>query len=231
MLRTVTILEHQKMREPSDKRSLSDFFFETKTEEWQALGFYARFEQVVAITVTIIISVVIVFALLALIKEVVTGLIFGELDPLSQTGFKQLFAMIMTVLIAMEFKHSIIKVAGRQESIIRVRTVILIALMALTRKLIILDVEKVAATTLAALAAALLALGLVYWMLREQERRLDQAAGAGRPRSRYLPQRRPFPGPRATQTAKAGKAPVIHPLSPQGVSASQNPPPPPAARQ
>ena len=35
--------------------------------------------------------------------------------------------MIMTLLIAMEFKHSIIRAALRQESIVQVKTVILIA--------------------------------------------------------------------------------------------------------
>ncbi len=187
------------MRKQSGKRSLCDFLFETKAEEWQALGFYARFEQVVAVTVTIIISVVIVFALLALIREVITGLLFDRLDLLSQAGFKHLFGMIMTVLIAMEFKHSIIKVAGRRESIIRVRTVLLIALMALARKFIILDAEKVSAATLAALSAALLALGVAYWLIREQDLRLAQRS-AGRSRGRTRASRRPFPGPRSSQS-------------------------------
>jgi uncharacterized membrane protein (DUF373 family) len=75
--------------------------------------------------------------------------------------------MIMAVLIAMEFKHSIIKVAVRGEGIIRVNTVIMIALLAIARKLIILDFEKTSPALLAALAASILALGTVYWLLRK----------------------------------------------------------------
>jgi uncharacterized membrane protein (DUF373 family) len=76
--------------------------------------------------------------------------------------------MIMTLLIALEFKHSIIKVALRRDSIIQVKTVILIALIALSRKFVILDVETSPAK-IAALAFALLTLGLVYWLMRERD--------------------------------------------------------------
>ena len=39
----------------------------------------------------------------------------------------------MTLLIAMEFKHSIVRVALRRDSIIQVKTVILIGLIALAQ--------------------------------------------------------------------------------------------------
>ena len=41
----------------------------------------------------------------------------------------------------MEFKHSIVRVALRRDSIIQVKTVILIGLIALARKFVILDPE------------------------------------------------------------------------------------------
>lgn len=155
--------------EPSDKRSLTDFFFETKQAEWKLLSFYQRFEQVVAVIVTMIISVVIVFALFSLIQEVLTRLILGGL--LDHDTFTRIFGKIMAVLIAMEFKHSIIEVAGRKQSVIRVTTVILIAMLAIARKLIILDPDKTSPASLAALAASMLALGAVYWLLlRKPER-------------------------------------------------------------
>jgi uncharacterized membrane protein (DUF373 family) len=80
--------------------------------------------------------------------------------------------MIMTLLIAMEFKHSIVRVALRRSSIIQVKTVVLIALIALSRKFVILDSSVTAASTIAALAGATLVLGLVYWLLRERDDRL-----------------------------------------------------------
>ena len=78
--------------------------------------------------------------------------------------------MVMNLLIAMEFKHSIVRVALRQDNIIQVKTVLLIALIALARKFVILDPE-VGAEKIAALAATTVALGLTYWRLRERDDR------------------------------------------------------------
>ena len=76
--------------------------------------------------------------------------------------FQAIFGAIFTVIIALEFKRSLLVVAERQESIVQVRTVILIALLAIVRKLIILDLASTDALQLFALAAAILALGAVY---------------------------------------------------------------------
>jgi uncharacterized membrane protein (DUF373 family) len=54
---------------------------------------------------------------------------------------------------------------------VQVRTVILIAMLAVVRKLIILDLTRTYALELFGLAAAILALGGVYWLVREQDRR------------------------------------------------------------
>ncbi|RMG53034.1 MAG: diguanylate cyclase, partial [Gammaproteobacteria bacterium] len=131
---------------------------------------YERFEQVVAMILTFIIAVVIVFSLGSLAERVFTLLILGAVDPIEPHSFQVVFGMIMTVLIAMEFKHSILKVAARRESIIQVRTVVLIAILAISRKFIILDAKEYSASTIAALAGSLLALGIVYWLVRNSDR-------------------------------------------------------------
>ena len=77
--------------------------------------------------------------------------------------------MIFTVIIALEFKRSLLVVAERQHSVVQVRTVVLIALLAIVRKLLILDVGH-ATQELFALAAAIIALGVVYWLVRDQDR-------------------------------------------------------------
>ena len=54
--------------------------------------------------------------------------------------------------------------AERSDSVVQVRAVVLIALLAVVRKLIILDLSSTDAFHLLALAAAILALGAVYWL-------------------------------------------------------------------
>ena len=55
---------------------------------------------------------------------------------------------------------------------IQVKTVLLIALLALSRKFVILDIQATGPATIAALASATLVLGIVYWLLRERDDRL-----------------------------------------------------------
>ncbi|WP_054774216.1 phosphate-starvation-inducible PsiE family protein [Methylogaea oryzae] len=137
---------------------------------WQVMTFYERFEQVVALILSSVIAVIIVVALLQLIRTVFVLLLSNSWNPLDHQAFQSVFGMIMTLLIAMEFKHSIVKVVLRRDSIIQVKTVVLIALIALARKFVILDLET-SPGKIAALAGALLALGVVYWLLRERDDR------------------------------------------------------------
>ena len=146
-------------------------------EQWRVMSFYERFEQVIALTLSAVIAVIIVISLFQLIRTVVMLLIVDAFNPLDHSVFQTVFGMIMTLLITMEFKHSIIKVVMRKESIIQVKTVLLIALLALSRKFIILEPD-ISPGKLAALAATTLALGVTYWLLRERDDRLAGQAAA-----------------------------------------------------
>ena len=136
--------------------------------QWRLMDAYERFEQLVALALSFIIAGVILIALVQLYKSVVPFLFRGALDPLDHQVFQSLFGAIFTVLIALEFKHSIIRPAMRRDSIVRVRTVLLIALLAISRKFVILDVVETSAGTIAALGLVTLVLGLVYWLLRDR---------------------------------------------------------------
>jgi uncharacterized membrane protein (DUF373 family) len=79
--------------------------------------------------------------------------------------------MIFTVIIALEFMRSLLVVAERRDGIVQVRTVLLIALLAIVRKLMIIDLSETEAAQIFALAAAIMALGGVFWLVRDQDRR------------------------------------------------------------
>jgi uncharacterized membrane protein (DUF373 family) len=145
----------------------------------QVMSLYDRFEQVVALILSVIIAVIVVAALVELVRIVVYMIETESLSPLEQGTFQLVFGMIMTLLIALEFKHSIVRVAMYREGIIQVKTVVLIALIALARKFVILD-AKASPAQVAALAFALLALGVVYWLLREREDREPRRDGKKR---------------------------------------------------
>lgn len=147
--------------------------FQALRDRWTIMSFYERFEQVIALVLSAVIAVIIVVSLLQLITIVFTLLVLDAFNPLDHRVFQSVFGMIMTLLIAMEFKHSIVRVALRRDNIIQVKTVLLIGLIALARKFVILDPDAGPAKV-AALAGATLALGMTYWLLRERDDRITE---------------------------------------------------------
>jgi uncharacterized membrane protein (DUF373 family) len=126
---------------------------------------------VVASVLTFIITLVILAALYRLIVEVVSELVLGSLNPLEHTAIQTVFGEIMTVLIALEFNHTLLYVVTREQSIIQTKIVLLIALLVLARKFIILDLKQTTANELLGLATVTLALGITYWLMRERDDR------------------------------------------------------------
>jgi uncharacterized membrane protein (DUF373 family) len=139
--------------------------------QWRAMDLYARFEQVIAWLLTLVITLVIVTAGCRLSVDVVRTVVFRAMDPLDHEVFPRVFGGIMTLLIAMEFNHSIIHASGRVRGVVKVRTVLLVAVLALSRKFIVLDLKTLPSASVFGLAAAILSLGTVYWLLRESDER------------------------------------------------------------
>src|ERR1700738_3249318 len=76
-------------------------------EAWPGLSSYKRFEQLVSFALTAGVALVVIAALFELCLRVVLLLLNGLIDPADQEVFQALFGMILTVLIALEFNHSI----------------------------------------------------------------------------------------------------------------------------
>ena len=146
-------------------------------EQWPTLTFYQRFESAIALALTLIITIIILVALFHLTVQVIGGLVLGRVNPLEYKVFQTVFGEIMTVLIALEFNHTLLYVVTREQSIIQTKVVLLIALLAMARKFIILDVQETTLEELLGLAAVTLALGITYWLMRERDNRLPQAHG------------------------------------------------------
>ncbi|MFN3348570.1 phosphate-starvation-inducible PsiE family protein [Pseudorhodoplanes sp.] len=146
-----------------------------KTTQWEVASAYEKFEQVVVLILTGLIIVVIAIAVWHLTIKILFSLVLTSFDPTEPGVFQTVFGMIFTVIIALEFKHSILIMVKRHESIVQVRTVVLIAMLAVIRKFIIIDLSSTTANQMFALAAGVLALGAVYWLVRDQDRKTEIA--------------------------------------------------------
>jgi uncharacterized membrane protein (DUF373 family) len=148
--------------------------FAAARAEWTLMTFYQRFEHLVILMLTGLIAIVVVFAVWNLTLKILASILSASsFDLTDYSIFQAIFGTILTVIIALEFKRSLLVVAERCEGVVQVRTVILIALLAIVRKMIIIDLASTDATQLFALAVSILALGGVYWLVRDQDRRED----------------------------------------------------------
>lgn len=138
--------------------------------DWEQLTSYERFEQIVSRLLLLLIAVLIVYSLLlagwSLVNDIRSGPAF-----LGDSVLQDTFGSFLTVLILVEFNHSIAVAIRTRAGAVQVRVVVLIAILVLARKLILLDYKTASLETLLGLGGLALALGVLHWLLADGERR------------------------------------------------------------
>ncbi|BCI65791.1 hypothetical protein AAJCM20276_04150 [Acetobacter aceti] len=125
------------------------------------------FEEIAMLVLTLCIMVVAALGLIHVLYAVFEMLRTATLSPTNPVVLQSLFGLFFTVLIALEFKHSILVSPDTpSHSMVRMRSVLLIGMMATVRKFIVLDLSGLDVMEVLALSAAILALGIVYWLVR-----------------------------------------------------------------
>lgn len=148
---------------------------------FQMARLFDLFEEGVMLILTLLIVAIAGTSLVHVVVAVWRMLVSSGLNPTSPDVLQSIFDMFFTVLIALEFKHSILVLPDAQpHSMIRMRSVLLIGMLATVRKFIVIDLKEVNVMELLSLSAAILSLGIVYWLVRAPQpaavRTDDQAA-------------------------------------------------------
>ena len=141
------------------------------------MNLYEGFELLIMLVLTGLIMVITTIATWHLTKEVWYLVMSSQIDASNMPAFQEVFGNIFTVIIALEFKSSLRISLSHSRDVVRVRTIVLIALLAVSRKFIILDLHEVRPAEMLAFSAAVLALGVVYWLIREQDIRVATGKG------------------------------------------------------
>ena len=113
------------------------------------------------------ISVIIVYSLIlmgiTLLDQFKLGLDFIEAESL-----RDVFGSILTILILIEFNHSIAVALSKKSGILQARPIVLITILVIARKVILLDFGAATFEQLLGIAAITVAFGLLYWLIRVQ---------------------------------------------------------------
>lgn len=128
------------------------------------LSFLGRIEGWVAKILSIMMLLVIFLSVFQLGR-----VLFVELTSVSPFDYSTrvlftIFGLFLNVLIAFEILENI--TAYLKKHVIQLELVIVTSLIAVARKIIILDLEKTAGIDLIALATAIFALSVSYWIVR-----------------------------------------------------------------
>ncbi|MBW4576144.1 MAG: phosphate-starvation-inducible PsiE family protein [Aphanothece sp. CMT-3BRIN-NPC111] len=129
-------------------------------------GFLHLLEKIQSL-VSKILSVAMVLVILFAIGHLGFFLVQTLLQPTDEPFTKiifQIFSLFLNILIALELLENI--TAYLQKNVIQVELVIVTSLIAVSRKIIILDLEKTSGIDLIGLAIAILALSISYFTIK-----------------------------------------------------------------
>ena len=124
------------------------------------------FEKIITVSLIIMMAVVILLATIELGWIIIKDIITPPILLLDINEMLDIFGLFLLVLIGIELVETI--KAYLSERVIRVEVVIIVALIAISRKVIILDVKELSSLTLIGIAAIILALSTGYYLLKKR---------------------------------------------------------------
>ncbi len=120
-------------------------------------------ENLVAKVLSSVLLILILVALADLVVVIGSKILADPLGSINKTLI-ELFGLFLNILIALELLENI--TVYLKKHIFQVELVISTSLVAVARKIIIFDLQKYSANELIALAVAILALSISYWLIR-----------------------------------------------------------------
>ena len=120
--------------------------------------------KIMSIAMVIIILVAVAELCLFIGQEILFSNAITDPDQFSTVTLIKVFGLFLNVLIALEITQNITSYLSNH--VIQIEMVITTSLIAVARKIIILDFEKISDSELFALSAAIFALSICYWLVR-----------------------------------------------------------------
>jgi uncharacterized membrane protein (DUF373 family) len=127
--------------------------------------FIRRFELLIVVTLILLMMVVVAKSLVELVLVLWNEILAGSVHVLQNQEMLTVLGFFMMVLIALELLETIKNYLT--ENAIHVEVVLLVAMIAVARKVIILDMKELQPLTLFGIASLVLSLAGSYWLLKK----------------------------------------------------------------
>ena len=132
-------------------------------------SYYLQFERAALVIVMLMISTIAVYAIVIAATKLVGDMLLGE-SFLDKAALQDTFGLILTILILLEFNHSVYVALTEHSGAIQARILVLIAILVITRKLMLMDFTAIEAQTLLGFGGLLLSLGGLYCLISNGDR-------------------------------------------------------------
>jgi len=136
------------------------------------MDIFKKFERVMILLLMMMMTVVLILAIFELGWILVKDIISEPLFVLEIDELLELFGLFLLVLIGIELLDSI--KTYLTENVIHVEVVLVVAIIAVARKVIILDLKKFPSLTVIGVASIILALSIAYYLVKKTHKENDK---------------------------------------------------------
>ena len=134
---------------------------------WLESNLYERFQTLVSLLLVLLIAVVVTMSVLQVITTLI-GVVASGSDFLAYGAVKALLGQILLVLIALEFGHSLVLALKDRKIVFQIQGIILIGILAVIRKLVLVELDEVDTLSLFGMAAILVGFAALYWVVNQR---------------------------------------------------------------
>jgi uncharacterized membrane protein (DUF373 family) len=142
-------------------------------------SYYLHFERLALALVMLMLSIIVVYAIALAAIQLFSDMLVGE-SFLDKSALQDTFGLILTILILLEFNHSVYVALAHRSGAIQARLLVLITILVVARKLMLIDFTSIEVQTLLGFSGLLLALGGLYWLISNSDRRRSEVLADAR---------------------------------------------------
>ena len=133
-------------------------------QDWKQFLTYEFFERTASRIVMFFIAIIIVYTLILMAITLFDQIKFSP-AYIDTDSLKEVFGSILTILILIEFNHSIALAISKRLGVLQARPIVLITILVIARKVILLDFATATFEQMIGIGAIALAFGLLFWLI------------------------------------------------------------------
>ncbi|HWR90420.1 MAG TPA: phosphate-starvation-inducible PsiE family protein [Dissulfurispiraceae bacterium] len=128
------------------------------------LEYLKRFERIITASLVVMMAIIVLLATIELGWLIIQDIISPPLFLLEIEELLDIFGLFLLVLIGIELLETI--KAYQKDNVVHVEVVFIVAMIAIARKVIILDIKEIDAMKLIGIGVIVTALSVGYWFVK-----------------------------------------------------------------